>query len=151
MIAANWRWQGLPEVNTVEIRIPNRREDISHAAAMVQRFGIDNELSAAAMHDLAVVVDEALSNIISYGLEPGSRTEIALRMERHLEEVVLVIEDKGPPFDPLKIPSPDLTASLQARKIGGLGVHFMRSLMDDVSDSRVGGVNRLRLTKKIAT
>jgi serine/threonine-protein kinase RsbW len=46
--------------------------------------------------------------------------------------VTLTVEDDGPPFDPLAYPQPDLDAELGERLAGGLGIHLVRRLMDDV-------------------
>jgi len=77
-------------------------------------------------------------------------SEIKLRLEYRYGEVVMVIEDRGRRFDPTQIPAPDLSGPLTTRKVGGVGIHFMRSLMDDISYTRAAGLNRLRLAKKIA-
>jgi serine/threonine-protein kinase RsbW len=97
---------------------------------------------------LNVVLDEALNNIISYGYREAANDEIVVYLAATPGEIVAEIED-GVPFDPLKVPAPDLDAPLKDRKVGGLGVHCMRSLMDYVSHERVAGRNRLRLTQKI--
>lgn len=120
------------------------------AVSMISRFVAENGLAPAMLHDLNVVIDEALNNIISYGYETDAEGEIAIRLEHRQDEIVVQIEDRGRTFDPLQAASPDLNASLRTRKVGGLGVYFMRSLMDNVSYKRIDGKNRLVLTKKIA-
>jgi serine/threonine-protein kinase RsbW len=60
------------------------------------------------------------------------------------------IEDDGAPFDPLTVPQPDLAAPLATRKIGGLGVHLARGLMNEVVYVRVANHNRLILRKSLA-
>lgn len=134
-----------------EVRILNRREDMPPVASLVSRFGAENGLPADIFHDLNVVVDEALNNIISYGYGTDAPSEIILRLQWRRDEVTVMIEDRGRPFDPLQVPAPDLSAPLRSREIGGLGIHFIRSLMDDVSYTHSNGVNRLLMTKKIAT
>jgi anti-anti-sigma factor len=56
----------------------------------------------------------------------------------------------GQAFDPLQAPLPDLTADLAERQVGGLGIHFIRSLMDAVAYDRRDGRNRLRMVKRLA-
>ena len=138
---------GLKEI---EIRILNRQEDMPRAVSMISRFVAENGLAPAMLHDLNVVIDEALSNIISYGYETDAEGEITIQLEHRQDEIVVQIEDRGRTFDPLQTVSPDLNATLRTRKVGGLGVHFMRSLMDNASYKRINGKNRLVLTKKIA-
>jgi anti-sigma regulatory factor (Ser/Thr protein kinase) len=139
-------WGG--EVKQIEVRILNRREDLALVNGAVERFAAENGITGGTLHDLNVALDEALSNIISYAFEKDIDSEIAIRMEQLPGEVVIVIEDRGSPFDPTQGALPDMTAPLHARKVGGLGVHFIRSLMDEVSYARNDGVNTLRLMKR---
>ena len=55
------------------------------------------------------------------------------------------ITDQGMPFDVLSLPDPDTTPDIMERKIGGLGVYFIRKLTDEVSYRREDGRNILRL------
>ena len=132
----------------MEVRIRNRKEDMPLASGMLARFGAQHGLAAPVLHDMNVVLDDALHNIIAHGFDTGSESEITIKLEHWQDEVVLLIEDCGRPFDPTEAPAPELGGSLHAREVGGLGIHFIRSLMDGVDYSREGGINRLRLTKK---
>ena len=44
----------------------------------------------------------------------------------------MILRDYGRPFDPASVPEPDLHASLEDRRGSGLGLYFMRQLMDKV-------------------
>ncbi len=61
------------------------------------------------------------------------------------------VADDGQPFDPLQAGPPDLGRNGETRRIGGVGIHFVKELMDDVVYSRVGSENRLTLKKKLPT
>ena len=61
----------------------------------------------------------------------------------------LVLRDDAPPFDPLSLAAPDLAAGLDERSMGGLGIHLVRELVDEVSYRRVDGRNELTLSKHI--
>jgi serine/threonine-protein kinase RsbW len=63
---------------------------------------------------------------------------------------VVEVEDDGRPFDPLLVPPPDLTLPLERRPIGGLGIHLIRSLMDEVAYARHDGRNVLKMAKRLA-
>ena len=127
----------------------SRPEALRDVVALVEQFGADNALPQAVLNDVNVALDEALSNIIAYGYEAGSGGEIVVRLDYALDEVQVEVEDGGRAFDPLQVPAPDLTAPLPERKIGGLGVHLMRNLMDGLAYHRSGGKNRLRMIKKV--
>jgi serine/threonine-protein kinase RsbW len=134
---------------SVRKRIPNRLDAMPEVAAMVEAFGNEHGLSRRVVHDVNVVLDEVLSNVISYAFEPGTRSEIGVRLKIAGGKIVIDVEDAGRPFDPLGAPSPDLTGGLRERRVGGLGIHFVRNLMDAVEYARVGERNRLRLSKTL--
>lgn len=133
------------------MRILNRWEDMQIATSMLSRFAAENGLPPPILHDLNVVLDEALNNVIAHAYEDGAHDEITVRMELRPGAIAITIEDRGRPFDPRRASAPDLAAPLRARKVGGLGVHFMRSLMDDMTYARAGDTNRLCLIKKFTT
>jgi anti-sigma regulatory factor (Ser/Thr protein kinase) len=68
-----------------------------------------------------------------------------------LEDGVLRVEivDEAAAFDPLARPAPDTDQALEERPIGGLGIHIVKQLMDDVRYRREGGKNVLTLTKRL--
>jgi anti-sigma regulatory factor (Ser/Thr protein kinase) len=72
-----------------------------------------------------------------------------VRLRRTGDSVAVEVEDDGRPFDPLQVPPPDLTLSLEQRPIGGLGIHLIRNLMDEVSYARRDGRNVLKMAKHL--
>lgn len=94
-----------------------------------------------------VSVDELLTNTISYGYEDSDPHRIEMTVQ--MEGTVLVVElsDDARPYDPTAAPDPDIDASIENRPIGGLGVHFVRVLMDSFLYRRSDGRNVVTLTK----
>jgi serine/threonine-protein kinase RsbW len=136
--------------DTVELRLANDLAGLAGLAERVEGFGAAQGLSANVVNALNVVLDEAVSNAINHGYDAGVRGEIAVRLCRAGDGVLLEVEDDGRPFDPLQTPPPDLSLPLERRPIGGLGVHLIRNLMDEVSYARVGGRNVLKMVKHLA-
>ncbi|WP_340317582.1 ATP-binding protein [Rhizorhabdus argentea] len=89
-----------------------------------------------------IALDEILSNIAMHG---GGTMDISLTLADRT--IHAAIADDGPAFDPLARPEPDTAASLEDRDIGGLGIHLVREMMDDVSYAHSGGQNRLTFRK----
>jgi serine/threonine-protein kinase RsbW len=137
--------------DTLEFHQANDLAAMAGLAEAVEGFVAEHGLSAEAANALYVSTDEVVSNAIAHGYPPGARGEIAVRLRRRPGSVLLEIEDDGAPFDPLQVPPPDLTQPLDARPIGGLGIHLVRNLMDEVSYERRAGKNLLRLVKNVAT
>lgn len=75
----------------------------------------------------------------------GSGWNSAVALQSGERFFIVELSDAGPPFDVLSIDSPDLEAGLMERKVGGLGIHFIRTLSDEVSYQRLAGHNILRM------
>jgi serine/threonine-protein kinase RsbW len=92
-------------------------------------------LEPAAVYAVQLAVDEAFTNIIehAYGGESLERIECSCQTDRDSLEVTLM--DCGKPFDPSLVPEPNLTAELEEREVGGIGLFFIYQLMDEVQFS----------------
>ena len=134
----------------VELRFANDLAALAALAERVERFGAEQSLSADVVNALNVVIDEAVSNAINHGYDAGVRGEVAVRLRRGPDRVLVEVEDDGRAFDPLQAPPPDLALPLERRPIGGLGIHLIRNLMDEVSYARVGDRNVLKMAKQLA-
>lgn len=135
-------------MDDVELRIASSRQDAVAVLAELDRFARQHGASAALIHDLEVALDEVLGNVIVHGYR-DAQGEICVRLRRTADAFVIEIEDRGVAFDPTQVPPPDLSASLRERQVGGLGLHFVKNLMDEVAYTRLDGRNRLRLVKHV--
>lgn len=128
---------------------------IANDAAAIPGFlqEVEKFLSARSAGDdaigLDVALDELLTNTISYAFADGHMHEIVATLELDGGDLVIELRDDGKPFDPLSIPEPDLDADIEERQLGGLGMHFVRTVMDDVSYDRSGGWNVLTLRRHL--
>lgn len=114
-------------------------------AAAAEQAGFD----ACIAYQIQLAVDEACSNIIehAYGGEGAGIIECTYRI-RH-EEFVVVLRDYGQPFQPEIVPDPNLSANIEERSGGGLGLYLIREIMDEVDfdfESEAGNV--LTLVKR---
>ncbi len=112
-------------------------------------FWSNCQLPPATLFPFELALEEVFMNVVMHGSRdrPDVRAEFTLRHEDSWVE--LTIRDNGAPFDPLAAPEPDVTAPLEDRPIGGLGVHLIRTLMDAVSYALVDGRNVLVLRKHL--
>ena len=114
----------------------------------IEEFCAARDLAPSVAFALNLSLDELLTNTISYGYDDGDshRIDVAVRMEG--SAIVVEISDDAKPFDPADAPRPDTGAAIEDRPIGGLGVHFVREMMDGFRYSRSGGRNIVTLTKE---
>jgi anti-sigma regulatory factor (Ser/Thr protein kinase) len=104
-----------------------------------------HELTANISFAVQLCLEEAVANIIMHGGAKGDRLEIAIELERNGRTLVARIEDNGRKFDPVQFPPPPLARSLEEAKVGGLGIHLMRSFANGVHYEQREGRNRLIL------
>ena len=137
--------------NRFELETKSKLENLlvisDFVAEAMKQLGADSET----IFKVQMAVDEACANIIQHAcLE--QEDIITLTLELVNDNLVVTIRDRGKPFDPRSVPPPDLEAGLDKRKIGGLGIYFMRKLMDEVGynfDAKKGNtlIMRKRLNK----
>jgi len=89
-------------------------------------------LDPCAVYAVQMAVDEACSNIIEHAYGGEGRGAIECTCRINDDGLTVILRDHGRPFDPTSVPPPDLHASLEDRKGSGLGLYFMRQLMDEV-------------------
>lgn len=111
-------------------------------------FADTHALPDAVRRSVSVVLDELLTNTLSYGLADRGG-EVIVDVELHADRLVVTISDDGRPFDPFAQPAPDTTLSVEDRPIGGQGIHLVRRMVDDLSYLRRSDRNIVTLTKRL--
>ena len=90
-------------------------------------------------YSLKVVADEIYSNIVHYS---GAKTaEVLFRDEA--DRITLVFEDDGDAYNPLEAEEPDITAGIEDRKIGGLGLFMVKKMAESVAYEYAAGRNQM--------
>jgi serine/threonine-protein kinase RsbW len=114
----------------------------------LETFGQKTGLSKKFVFEVNLVLDELFTNIISYGFDDdGGEHTIKVTMTPDKDGLCLCIEDDGKPFNPVEFETPDVSCSIEECKIGGLGIHIIRKLMDDICYERCEDKNVLKLKK----
>ena len=136
------------ETSSHKLTIVNDITEISRVAAFIDDFCTAHGAAADIIFKINLAVEEALVNTITYGFADKARHAIEIEMAAEDNTIVLRIVDDGVAFDPLEAATPDLNASVDERRVGGLGVFLMTTTMDDVRYVREGGQNKLTLRKR---
>ena len=105
------------------------------------------ELPQKCRSEINLGLDELFTNIISYGFEDESEHQIKFSLAKAEETLVVQVEDDGIPFNPLDAAGPAVARDLDSINIGGLGIHLVKKVMDDIDYQRVEGRNKLILKK----
>jgi anti-sigma regulatory factor (Ser/Thr protein kinase) len=116
----------------------------------LEQFGKSHGLSKKYKLDLNLVLEELLTNIISHGYTDEGEHFIQITISQENGVLVVCVVDDGIPFNPVTAKEPDITSPLDEREIGGLGIHLIKQLVDDIAYERVGNRNILILKKMIS-
>ena len=117
--------------------------------AAVEAFCSDHGLGADIAMEMELVLEEAVTNSMRHGFVDGGEHSVTVLMVCTDSKLTLEVTDDGIPYDPLQRAPVDVDAPLEERTIGGLGIHLIRNLMDEVEYDRVEDRNRLRMRKAL--
>lgn len=137
--------------NALRMTIGADPGEVAKVNAAFAAFAEAHAVPAGVRRSLHVVLDELLYNAIVYGLagREGKGGEVAVEVELRADRVCVTLTDDGPPFDPFGQAAPDTALPVAERRIGGLGIHLVRRMMDEVSYERRGDRNVVVVAKRL--
>ena len=129
-------------------RFPAKSAELRSIRESVRRSAEDGGVREQALEDVVLAVDEACQNIIRHAYGGENDGEIEIRIERASDELRIWLRDFAPSVDPECLES---SRSLSEVRPGGLGTHFIRSLMDEAEfvPQPEGAGNLLRMIKRV--
>ena len=101
--------------------------------------------------DVLLAIEEIFVNISKYAYPAGVEGFVWIEMTyaEEIREVTVIFEDCGVPFDPTARKSPNLKTPYKEKKLGGLGIHMVKNLMDCMTYKHIGNKNYLKIEKKL--
>lgn len=137
-------------MHALDLQIPNDLDAIDLVNQRFNDFAEQHRVPAAVRRSFNIALDDLINNVVSYAYDDDATHAIgvSLRLDPHALECA--IADDGRAYDPFAAEAPDVDLDLDERDIGGLGVHLVRSLMDEVSYERRDGKNVVTLRKRLA-
>ena len=137
----------MSEVIAVELK--NQLSEIERLARIVDDFGRRHQIDVQIIYTMKLALDEILTNIISYAYDDAREHIIVVRLSLDQEKWTVEVEDDGRPFNPLNAPEPDTKQLLGERPIGGLGIHLVLKLIDELEYRRQNDRNILVMRLKV--
>jgi len=131
----------------MSLEIKNDLAQLERVAQAVEEFGKTHHLPLKTIFEVNLALEEVLTNVISYGYSDDNRHLIMVHFSLKEKELEIEIIDDGRPFNPLELPPPDLKKPLAERPVGGLGIHLVRNLVDELDYQRWQDKNILVLRK----
>ena len=129
----------------VHLQLDARPEQLPRVAEAVEEMAERDDWPAKLLFQVNLVLEELALNVMTHGRTGGARhLDIVLTAAPHA--ITVELADDGPQFDPLQeAPEFDPDLPIDERRIGGVGVHLVRTLVDDASYRYEAGRNRLTL------
>lgn len=133
----------LRDENSIQL-VPSK-DSVSYLSAYLEEKVEKMELPIKLSHQLLIAADEIYSNIVYY----AEASIASLSIEKDEASLALTFRDDGIPFDPTKAEEPDITASLEEREIGGLGIMMVRKTCESLTYERIDEENVLKIRYKL--
>ncbi len=130
----------------VQLKIAPSHDQLELIPGVLEELAERDNWPPDLVFKLNLVLEELGVNIVNYS---GATGDIEILLVSDAERVTVEISDDGRPFNPLvDLETPDISAPLGDRPIGGLGVHLVRTMMDEMRYSREDGKNKIAMTKR---
>jgi sigma-B regulation protein RsbU (phosphoserine phosphatase) len=143
-------WQATAPVQTVQLVLRNHISELEQVVSKIEELSETWNLPVKAGMEINLMVEELFTNVVFYAFDDTQNHSVIIDfilLDSHL--IQIRIEDDGKPFNPLDKKVDDLIDKpLEERQIGGLGIHFVRTMANDVEYNRTGDKNVIVLTKK---
>ena len=129
----------------IGVKIETRVEELNRIASVVEEMGEKERWPPDLVFKVNLILEELCLNIINYG-HTGGLHEIDITLTSTEDALTIDVMDDGMPFDPISdAPTPDVNAPMEDRGIGGLGVHLVQAMTDEMHYRRVRDTNQVTL------
>ncbi len=136
-------------MKALKINLTKNISDLTMLVTKLEKFFEENNISSISI-PMTLILEELYTNTITHGASDGRDIFIEVNLGIDKNELVMTYKDNGIPFNVLKLPDPDLTASIEKREVGGLGIHYVKTLTDSVEYDYLEKQNVLKMKKKLS-
>jgi anti-sigma regulatory factor (Ser/Thr protein kinase) len=131
------------------LEVRNDPAAVSGACLELTQWLAEHPLPPEADYLANLAFEELLTNCIKYGYRDDQEGLIEFDIRVSGDELLFTIRDDGAPFNPMESPEPEIDASLEERRVGGLGIHLLRRMSDRMEYSYEDGRNVVTLYKRL--
>ena len=140
----------MSERSEAQLNIRADGEAMGRIRAAIESFAGEYGIAGDDRARILIAIEELVTNMVKYGYGPAAApgsASITLRLEGDRLSVKII--DDGDEFDPFAAPKPDFDAPLDERRVGGLGLHLVKALMDRTRYARVGAHNVVEISRRV--
>lgn len=127
--------------------LPNRLSELIPVLDRLESLLFTEGAPTELVKEVRIIAEEGISNIIYHAYEGSDEHKIEVTLAIDSSEIRLELRDNGKPFDPTEMPEPDSSLPIEEQTEGGLGIHLMKTLSDELSYVREGDHNILMLRR----
>lgn len=132
----------------LSLKVSNSLDELPRITAAVEELGDREEWPPDLAFKVNLVLDELVVNVCSHAYDGGGH-EFEINVNSEPDALSIEVIDDGRPFDPLtEAPPPNLDSPLSERDVGGLGLHLVQTMMDDMKYQRKDGRNHLQVVAR---
>jgi sigma-B regulation protein RsbU (phosphoserine phosphatase) len=132
------------------LTIRNDLSEVDRINAAFDEFAEENGIPMEIGLKINIAFDELITNVVSYAYSDEDEHEIQVNLDLFGDRLTVEIVDDGKPFNPLTLDDPDTTLGIDEREIGGLGIHLVKNMMDDIVYTRRSDSNSVTLIKVLS-
>ena len=129
--------------------LPARIESFTQFRDFVFGKLSEGKVAEPSFPKIELILEEVLTNVFYYAYADG-QGEVELACGLRGDMLHLSVADRGSPFNPLDSPPPNLSDDIEERTVGGLGIYFVREMVDDISYERRDNRNILTMSINVS-
>jgi len=120
-------------------KFPRAIGSLPALVAFVREYFTMRGFDPEAAFDLDLVLEELFTNMVRHARGGGPEIEVAL-LDDADGHMTLRLRDEGvEPWDPGQAPEPALDRPIEERRPGGLGIHFLRQITEELHFAHADG------------
>ena len=130
--------------------IANKTEQLEQVQLFIDQLSAAWSLKPDLVFELNLVIEEYITNLVNYGYRDTEIHKIMIEITRQKSQLKIIITDDTGPFNILETPeNREIDKPVEERRVGGLGIHFIKMLTDEIEYRSDKGKNKLVLIKRL--
>jgi len=110
---------------------PRQIESLEKIFEFIREFIEQHHLRHSVAYTVNLAVEEIFTNLVKY--DPRGSTGISINLAKNRDDLTIrLIDSDSNRFDITKWRGEDIAQTLRKKKVGGLGLHLVRNMVDDV-------------------
>ena len=124
-------------------------ESLEPIYALTERFFTQESIDRLHLFPVSFAVEELFTNMVKYNAD--GQGDILLSLDRRDGVLTVSLTDfDADHFDVTRTPDVDTDGPLETRPVGGLGLHLVRRMVDDIEYSHSGRETCITFTRSLA-